>query len=242
MLSARPCRPHEHVHVPRGLRQEHRRLPGRVAAADDDHLFAAAQLRFDERRAVVDAGAFERARLSTASRRYSAPVAMITVARRTRRPSSISSGVRLARRRSSRGRAFGDQDLRAELLRLRVARGRRAPVRRCRSESRGSSRSASSSPPVRRARSTSSTSTSRPSDAPYTAAASPAGPAPTIDEVAHVRLVDRLVEPEAVGDLADWSGCAARRRRGRSAPARRRRRRGSDRAAPGRPASRSRSM
>ena len=46
----------------------------------------------------------------------------------------------------------------------------------------------------------SSTSTSRPSEAPYTAAARPAGPAPTIDEIADAGVVDRLVETEAVGN------------------------------------------
>ena len=47
------------------------------------------------------------------------------------------------------------------------------------------------------------TSTSRPSDAPYTAAASPAGPAPTTIEIAHVRLVDGIIETEALRDLRD---------------------------------------
>ena len=58
-VSARPLDAHQHVHAPRRLRQEHRRLAGGVAAADHDHFFAAAQLRLHERRAVVDAGAFE---------------------------------------------------------------------------------------------------------------------------------------------------------------------------------------
>ena len=80
------------MHAPGRLREEHRRLAGRVAAADDDHLFAAAQLRLDERRAVVDAGALELRQVRrAASRRYSAPVAMITVRAGTRGPSSIST-------------------------------------------------------------------------------------------------------------------------------------------------------
>ena len=41
------------------LREEHGGLAGGVASAHHDHLFAAAELRFDERRAVVDARAFE---------------------------------------------------------------------------------------------------------------------------------------------------------------------------------------
>ena len=69
------------------LREEHRGLSRRVAAADDDDFLAAAQLRLHERRAVVDAGAFElRAGSSSGSFRYSAPVAMITVRAGTRRP------------------------------------------------------------------------------------------------------------------------------------------------------------
>ena len=90
-VSASPPRADEHVHAPRRLRQEHRRLAGGVAAADDDHLFAAAQLRLDEGRAVVDAGAFELRQVRrAASLRYSAPVAMMTVRAGTRGPSSIS--------------------------------------------------------------------------------------------------------------------------------------------------------
>src|SRR5262245_60340054 len=45
--------------MPRALRQEHRRLPGRVSAADDDDLVADAQLRLDVRGGVVDAQALE---------------------------------------------------------------------------------------------------------------------------------------------------------------------------------------
>ena len=47
----------------------------------------------------------------------------------------------------------------------------------------------------------SSTRTSSPSDAPYTAAASPAGPAPTTTRSLTRVSIDRLVEAEAVGDL-----------------------------------------
>ena len=59
MLSASPSDAHEHVHAPGRLREEDRRLAGRVAAADDDHLLAGAELRLHERRAVVHAGALE---------------------------------------------------------------------------------------------------------------------------------------------------------------------------------------
>ena len=58
-MSASPLGAHEHVHALGRLRQEHRRLARGIAAADDDDLFAAAQLRLHERRPVVDAGAFE---------------------------------------------------------------------------------------------------------------------------------------------------------------------------------------
>ena len=59
MLSASPVDRDEHVHALGGLREKHGGLPGGVAAADHDHLFPAAQLRLDERRAVVHARALE---------------------------------------------------------------------------------------------------------------------------------------------------------------------------------------
>ena len=43
----------------RRLREKHRGLTGRVAAADDDDLLAGAQLRLHERGVVVDASSFE---------------------------------------------------------------------------------------------------------------------------------------------------------------------------------------
>lgn len=49
----------EDVHMRRGARQEHRRLAGGIAAADDDHFLAGAQIRFHRRRGVVDALALE---------------------------------------------------------------------------------------------------------------------------------------------------------------------------------------
>ena len=52
-------RPHQHVHLARGLRQEHRGLPGRVSPSHHGDLVAAAQLRLDVSGAVVDALAFE---------------------------------------------------------------------------------------------------------------------------------------------------------------------------------------
>ena len=39
--------------------QEHDRLPGRIAAADQRHLFAFAELRFDRRSPIGDAGVVE---------------------------------------------------------------------------------------------------------------------------------------------------------------------------------------
>ena len=53
--------------------EEHRRLAGRVAAADDDDLFAAAQLRLHEGRGVVDARALEPRRFAIGGLRYSRP-------------------------------------------------------------------------------------------------------------------------------------------------------------------------
>ena len=55
-----PGRSDEHVNAASVLRQEDCSLTRRVAAADDDHLLAAAQLRLHERRGVVDACPFER--------------------------------------------------------------------------------------------------------------------------------------------------------------------------------------
>ena len=49
----------QHVHALGRLRQEHRGLAGRVAAAHHDHLLAGAQLRLHEGGAVVNAGALE---------------------------------------------------------------------------------------------------------------------------------------------------------------------------------------
>ena len=90
--------------------------------------------------------------------------------------------------------------LRAELLRLRVARARRAPGPRCRSESRGSSRSSSSSRPVRPARS--SRAPGRPAlPTRVHGRREPRGSGADDDHVAQLRLVDGVVEAEAVGDL-----------------------------------------
>ncbi len=50
---------HEHVHALGRLREEHRRLAGRVAAPDDHQLLAGAELRLHERGAVVHAGPLE---------------------------------------------------------------------------------------------------------------------------------------------------------------------------------------
>ena len=58
MVSASPPT-NQDVDVPRRLREKDRGLSGRIAAADDDHFVAAADLRLHERRAVVDARALE---------------------------------------------------------------------------------------------------------------------------------------------------------------------------------------
>ena len=50
---------HQHVDVSGRSRQEHRRLAGRVAAANNNHLFAAAELRLHSGCGVVDALTFE---------------------------------------------------------------------------------------------------------------------------------------------------------------------------------------
>src|SRR6266550_4279964 len=50
---------YEHVDVSRRLGEGHRSLSRRVAAANDANLFTGAQLRLDERGAVVHAGIFE---------------------------------------------------------------------------------------------------------------------------------------------------------------------------------------
>ncbi len=50
---------HQQVHASGRLGEEHGRLAGRVAAADDDDRLAARELRFHEGRRVVDARAFE---------------------------------------------------------------------------------------------------------------------------------------------------------------------------------------
>ena len=201
----------------RRLRQKHRGLSRRVAAADDDDLFAAAELRFHRRRAVVDAGALEPRRDSSApasdTRR---PVAMMTARAATRRPSSISTRVWLPVARQL-GRALRDHDLRAELLRLRVRACGELQSRDAGRESRGSSRCCELDPAwppgafdfdhqhvesfgraVDRGR-------------------EPGRTRADDDHVAHVRPIDRLIEAEAVGDLRVASDCAGPHRRGRSA-------------------------
>src|SRR6266550_9582517 len=52
-------RSYEHVYVSRRLSEGHGGLASRVAAANDANLFSGAQLRLDERGAVVNPGVFE---------------------------------------------------------------------------------------------------------------------------------------------------------------------------------------
>ena len=88
MLSARPGPRTSMCTCAATLRQEHRRLPGRVAAADDGDLLAVAELRLEVGGAVVDARALEaRAATAASSLRYCAPVAMTMVRVRTTWPS-----------------------------------------------------------------------------------------------------------------------------------------------------------
>ena len=48
-----------HVHVASAVREKDSRLSGGVAAADDDHFFCLAELRFDRRGSVIDAISLE---------------------------------------------------------------------------------------------------------------------------------------------------------------------------------------
>ena len=83
-----------------------------------------------------------------------------------------------------------------------AARGRPARRPRRRTGSRGSSRSATTCPPGRPAPRARSRSCCSPSEAPYTAAASPAGPPPTIDRVVRRRPSASRLELEQLRDPA----------------------------------------
>jgi hypothetical protein len=70
-----------------GVRREvHRRLPGRVAAADDVDVLSGQGLALGDGAAVEQSGADERSTVGIPSRRYAAPVARITLRARGRRP------------------------------------------------------------------------------------------------------------------------------------------------------------
>jgi hypothetical protein len=58
-VSDKAARANKHVHVLRGLREKNCCLTRRVTAADDDNVFAFADLRLDESRAVINPRAFE---------------------------------------------------------------------------------------------------------------------------------------------------------------------------------------
>ena len=187
------------MHVPAAAREEHRRLAGRVAAADDDHFLALADLRLEVRRRVVDALADEAREVLDRDR----PV--LRAGRDDDRPRVHDAAVRRARSGRAGGSTAASPPCSRPSRPRRTSapgrpRGRRAPGPRCRSGSRGSSRSSSSFPPVRPAPCVSSTSTSRPSDAPYTAAASPAGPAPITMRSRTVEWSISGLMPQAFGE------------------------------------------
>ena len=111
------------MHGSRRLRQKDCRLSGGVSSSDDDYFFALAELRRDERRAIIDSRAFEL--LDVLQRQL--PV--LGAARDDHRASvnqrpivdrdaiGSSGAIQFCRR-------FGDHQLGAELLRLRKrARG-----------------------------------------------------------------------------------------------------------------------
>ena len=150
MLSASPLDRDQHMHAPRGLRQEHRRLAGRVAAADHDDVFAAgtAAIRRRSRRSRCrrprtaaslldrELPVFGAGRDDHRARRHAA-----------RLPRSRSHTACGCTRAASRPCAIITS--RAELLRLHVgAPGELLPGDAGR-ESQDSSRSASWSPPAR---------------------------------------------------------------------------------------------
>ena len=168
----------------------------------------------------------------SASLRYSAPVAMMTVRAGTRGPSSISMAYGLRSHVEPRG-AFRDHDLRAELLRLRVRAAGELLARNA-----GRETEIVLDPRARAGLAARRVRLQDQHVQPFRRAVDrrrePRRPGADDDDVADVRLVDRVVEARGSRRSADWSGSEARRRRGRSAPARPRRRRGSDRAAPGR--------
>ena len=193
------ARADEHVDPPRGLGQEHRRLSGRVASADDDHLVAAAGLRLDERRAVVDAGAFESREVLDRG----APVlhAGGDDHRPRRHPHAIVDDDREGRSLAGEfGGASGDQDLRAEFLRLRVGAAGQLLTRNPRGEAEiVFDPRAGAGLAARRVR------LEHENVEPFGRAVDrgrePGRAGADDHQVAHVRLIDRVVEAEALGNL-----------------------------------------
>ena len=155
MLAASAGPAHQHVDLGGVLRQEHRRLAGRVAAADQRHLRAARTCLASSAEAQ-----YQMPRPSNSARRGTAGPAVARAAgdhdgARAQAP-AVGERDGAARRRCSARAAVERRDLRrdqhlgAELLRLHDRRGRPARRRRCRSESPGSSRCARWRRPGRR--------------------------------------------------------------------------------------------
>src|SRR5437764_1401067 len=114
-----PVRPDDHVDAPGGLRQEHGGLTGRVAAAHDHDLVAAAQLRLHEGRGVIHARALELRQVGDGEPAVLGPAGDDDRARRHARSVVQLDAVRFA----IAGQALGvapDHQLGPELLRLVV--------------------------------------------------------------------------------------------------------------------------
>jgi hypothetical protein len=122
---SQPVRSHEYVDALRRLREEDRGLARRIAPADDDHLVVHALLRLHESRAVVNANAFE-ARKTLEQRSAILGTGCDQDGSRLH-GDAVADLYRVARVLAVElNRAACDQDVRAELLRLRER-----PPRKC---------------------------------------------------------------------------------------------------------------
>ena len=162
-----------------------------------------------------------RSKPSIARRRHETPVARMT---RARAHALAAVEDDLARRRVDARDAARDQDLGAEPARLLQRAAARARRPRRRSESRGSSRCATTCRPVRRALRARPRACAVLRTAPYTAAASPAGPPPTIS-VSYSACCALRLQAEAHGEVAQRAAGASRCRRRGAATGHSRRRR-----------------
>ena len=185
MLCAEVGLPHHQPHPRRPGGEEHRSLAGRVAATDHDDRLADAEMGLHQSRRVVDARRLEPLDV----RHGEAPVADSGGddhgPRRHRRPVAQAHGVEAVltgRGRRPRPGRTG----RPRTSRPGAPPARRARPRTARPGTRGSSRSASRGRPDPPWRCCRAAIVARPSEAPYTAAASPAGPAADDQQVVPV--------------------------------------------------------